>query len=73
MSPSGSTPQAALGVYDKDFRRPADSRSELRTEALAAAYSASGLLLANLFRREEEDVIFPLVVSFGVKMIDEVG
>jgi hypothetical protein len=26
-------------------------------------------LLANLSRREEEDVTFPLVVSFGVKMI----
>jgi hypothetical protein len=26
-----------------------------------------------LFGREEEGVIFPLVVSFGVKMIDEVG
>ena len=40
-------------------------------EVLAAAYSASGLLLANLFLREEEGVTFPLVVSFGVKMIDE--
>jgi hypothetical protein len=30
-------------------------------------------LLANLFRREEEGVIFPLVVSFGVKMINESG
>jgi hypothetical protein len=41
-------------------------------EALVTAYSASGLLMANLFQREEEDVTFPLVVSFGVKMIDEV-
>ena len=33
------------------------------------AYSASGLLMANLFQWEKEDVTFPLVVSFGVKMI----
>ena len=32
-----------------------------------------GLLLANLFQREQEDVTFPLMVSSGVKMIDEVG
>jgi hypothetical protein len=25
------------------------------------------------FRREKENVTFPLVISFGVKMIDEVG
>ena len=42
-------------------------------EALAAAYSASGLLLANFFRLEEEDVTFPLVVSFRMEMIDEFG
>jgi len=36
-----------------------------------ASYSASGLLQANLFRREQQDVSFPLVVSFGVKMIDK--
>jgi hypothetical protein len=30
-------------------------------------------LVAGLFRREEEDVTFPSVVSFGVKMIDEVS
>jgi hypothetical protein len=30
-------------------------------------------LLANLFQREEENVTFPLVVSFGVKVIDELG
>ena len=35
-------------------------------------YSASGLSTADLFRREEEDVTFPLVVSFAVKMIDKV-
>jgi hypothetical protein len=28
---------------------------------------------ANFFRREEEDITLPLVVSFGVKMIDEVS
>jgi hypothetical protein len=38
-----------------------------------AAYLSPGLLLANLFQREQEDVTFPLVVSFAVKMIDEVG
>ena len=42
-------------------------------EVLAAAYSASGFFLANLFRREEEDITFPLVVSFGVIMIDELS
>ena len=36
-------------------------------------YSASGPLLANLFRREEEAVTFPLVVSFRMKMIDKFG
>jgi hypothetical protein len=30
-------------------------------------------LLANLSRWEKDDVTFPLVVSFGVKMIDEIG
>jgi len=29
--------------------------------------------MANLFQWEKEDVTFPLVVSFGVKMIDEVS
>src|SRR5215472_11849322 len=32
-----------------------------------------GFLLANFFRREQEDVTFPLVVSLAVKMINEVG
>jgi len=27
--------------------------------------------MANRFQREEKNVTFPLVVSFGVKMIDE--
>ena len=44
-----------------------------RIEPKLQAYSASGFLLANLFRREEEDVTFPLVVPFAVKMFNEVG
>jgi hypothetical protein len=30
-------------------------------------------LAANLSRREKEDSYLPLVISFGMKMIDEVG
>ena len=56
----------------KKLMRHSCSTSITRRGALDSVLGV-GVFAGPLFRREQEDVTFPLVVSLAVKMINEVG
>ena len=43
------------------------------TEPLTAAYSGAWLVLTHLVPREQQNVVFSLVIPLAVKMVDELG